>query len=309
MMGNKTKIYFSLLLACVLYISLKIILPQSDVTEMKENSFWLKKTLDNSTYNVVVGGDSRIYRGINPSRIEENFKENITAINLGYSSAGYSAQYLNFLESRLDPNSKYKIMLLGVTPHSLVEKAAENEHLNECINKGKFEYHKSVFFEEFLLFFTTYSPARLTQIEDVENNLEAETDGVQETYLSNGWVKCHKTKIDSSEAINSYIKTFKTNKFDSLVFEDMLNALQRIKENGVHIYWFRPPCAFEMKMLENEQSGFNEEYVKTELTKLGVLWLNFEDTTFVSYDGSHLQDYSADQLSKMVGVELNKQEN
>ena len=64
-----------------------------------------------------------------------------------------------------------------------------------------------------------------------------------------------------------------------------------------------------MKMLENEQSGFNEEYVKTELTKLGVLWLNFEDTTFVSYDGSHLQDYSADQLSKMVGVELNKQEN
>ena len=147
MMGNKTKIYFSLLLACVLYISLKIILPQSDVTEMKENSFWLKKTLDNSTYNVVVGGDSRIYRGINPSRIEENFKENITAINLGYSSAGYSAQYLNFLESRLDPNSKYKIMLLGVTPVSAKQKEIFNNNKNILARPIRF-----IFLPENILF-------------------------------------------------------------------------------------------------------------------------------------------------------------
>ena len=61
-----------------------------------------------------------------------------------------------------------------------------------------------------------------------------------------------------------------------------------------------------MEILEDSISGFEENFIKNELTKHSVIWLDFINVQFVSYDGSHLTKSSARKLSRHIGKKINE---
>ena len=92
---------------------------------IKAKSFWFNKTFINKKYEILVFGNSRIYRGINPLKDSKGRK----IYNLGYSSAGLSPQILdNYITKNLAKNG---IILIGISPGLFEVGAFKNEHWME----------------------------------------------------------------------------------------------------------------------------------------------------------------------------------
>ena len=97
---------------------------------------------------------------------------------------------------------------------------------------------------------------------------------------------------------NQYISG---NEVDALVIK-----LKRIASKGIKILAFRPPNTEQMRALEDSLSGYNKYNLKQKLIESSVVWLDFKNSDFISYDGSHLDQNSAKILSKRIGEKINE---
>ena len=73
---------------------------------------------------------------------------------------------------------------------------------------------------------------------------------------------------------------------------------------GIKIILFRPTTTRAMNQLEDSLSGFNENDFKKNAIQNGAIWIEFKNSDFSSYDGSHLKENSARKLSRMIGRRL-----
>lgn len=78
------------LLFTVLIVLLK---PDNNQSVYEKDWFWINKTYPYKKFDIVIYGDSRVYRGISPEKFSEVFPS-ADIINLGYSSGGINKQAL-----------------------------------------------------------------------------------------------------------------------------------------------------------------------------------------------------------------------
>lgn len=253
-------------------------------------SFWTNKAHSEAKLDIIAAGDSRVYRGVS-SKVSAALNEDYSFFNMAFSSAGLNHKYLDVVISKFNTNTKQKILLLGVSPHSLTQAAKQNEHFEGYLNKGKFEVFRYRYLSPFLKHFSAYKP---TDILGTENYLQR--------YTKEGWVASDMVQPDSTYALKSYRQTFSKYQVEQKDMEDFITVVREINKQGkIEIIAFRPPTTLAMKELEDSISGFDENYVKNELQKAGVKWVDF-DTTYTSYDGSHLNENAANALSEKLGV-------
>ena len=293
-MQAKDKISITIALSVLLIICIKLLLPEPIKNIELINEFWIKKTHQKTKKNIVVGGDSRIYRGISIDKLEESLSQNLIGVNLGYSSVGFSAEYLDFMLSRLDLDSKTKILILGITPHSLTENAAKNEAFHQYYDVGWEDKYKALYISKYIKHLAPYKPWEVFQYIGKGENEE----GYFENFTSNGWVSSYKIPADTMEAIVSYTKTLTANKISPDVINKLLLKIEEYKKSGITIIGFRVPSTNQMEELEESLSSFDEEHLKTEFERIGAYWFDFKNSDFTSYDGSHLHYLSAEKLSE-----------
>lgn len=70
-MRQKPKIWFTILIATLLVIGLSFIFPKNE-EKYKSELFWSRKTFAPKKYDVVLMGDSRVYRGLSPKKMVSN---------------------------------------------------------------------------------------------------------------------------------------------------------------------------------------------------------------------------------------------
>lgn len=265
--------------------------------EQQEEAFWINKTFQSSNNQLLVAGDSRIYRGVSANVIIKTSGLNVKGYNLGYSSAGFSKQYLDFVISKFALSSKQKILLLGVTPHSLTAEAFRNDHFNQFYNLGRIEVFKKKYINKVLPYVTPVKPSQLL----IKKN------SYHQVYHRDGWIASNKLGVTHYNGYNSYKKTFSTYKVTSEEVSVFLNQVKEIKKQGIAVFAFRPPSSKIVRDLEDQISGFDEHYVKKSLKKMGVFWFDFNDKDYYSYDGSHLEEQSALKFSAELGKIIAKQ--
>ena len=95
------------------------------------------------------------------SDILSNVSSDLSFINLGYSSAGLSDEYLNFVVSKFNPESKNKILIIGISPLSLTKEAKKNEALKSYLELSKFDVFRYKYLSHFLEEFAPYKPLNL----------------------------------------------------------------------------------------------------------------------------------------------------
>ena len=271
----------------------KAVLPEPKSSAALIKNFWINKTFS-TNYEIVICGDSRIYRGISAAEITKNTSEKLSAINIGYSSAGLSHDYLDFAVSKLKTRGK-KILIIGITPHSLTYEASKNEHLKSFTKVKWIEKTKSLHMYSLLSFFEPYKLKEL---------IWPINDNYIQSFKSDGWVASDYVNPDSTKALASYIKTFNSYKVDSVVTKSFLDKVSNLKNDDIRIIAFRPPSTMAMRELEDSLSGFNENYLKNELSKNNIVWVSFQDKDYVSYDGSHLVKISAIRLSEELAYAI-----
>ena len=105
---------------------------------MASGLFWQHKIFPNQQFDVVIAGDSRIYRGIDPASIESVLSKNgpVRVFNFGFSSVGLDSAYLQDAVCLIDTSSARPILILGVSPSSLADENMANIHYYQEKNRS-----------------------------------------------------------------------------------------------------------------------------------------------------------------------------
>jgi len=299
-MMNKYKIILFLPIAAVIVIILKMLLPAPILNDSFRDYCWIRKTHSTQKYNILAVGDSRVYRGVNPEFLIDE-KSKMNAVNLGYSSAGYSKEYLSFVSSRLKEEGE-RVVLCGITPYSFTPEALKNEHYKSFLSKNKKEVYKILFLSGYLKNFPRHSPAEIVRY----------FAGIPTTHMyssdfkENGWVKSFKIPVDSTAGLISYRKSFINNTCNDNAVADYFEWVKKMSENNITIVGFRPPTTLAMSQLEDSLSDFEYGSFISEFENNGGVWLTFSLKEYESYDGSHLHYESANKFTKNLAQKIEK---
>lgn len=277
----------------VFFVLFHEITPVSDAHRVIENnSFWKKKTFDTNRYDLVVSGDSRIYRGISPGHMQTVLKD-YSIINFGYGSAGYGELMLKEIDKRIDFSSGKKSVLLGVTPLSLTHEGVMNWHLREELSTKREEILELIYFKKIKQYFI---PMTLEQLQSSINGKEF-YDSRKQEYMPDGWVATVEEKPWADAALQHYQTRFTNNPVQEKNIVVLLDQVKEWTSKGVKVYAMRPPTTHKLVALENEKSGFNEKEIKQRLNQAGAIWLDIDLDRYETTDGSHLQKSSAIEFS------------
>lgn len=293
-MKAKHKIVFSLSLVILTTCVIKLFLPAPYINKEMQNEFWIKKTFEKSKKNIVIGGDSRVYRGVSTKHLLKSIPE-LSAVNLGYSDAGFNTEYLEFMNQRLDHKAEKKIMLFGITPHAFLRKCAKNEHLMELKSKSSSEIFSGLHYANFLKHFPPYTPYEL---------FDDSTETYFIDYHKDGFAASNNLDGDFDLTYWIYWDTFQKEKTSDSLVNVFINDLQKYQNQGITVIAFAPPSTPHMEEIENKYSGFKMSSFITRLKKNNVFWIDVQDSLYNSYDGSHLYSEDAKRLSEYLGEKI-----
>lgn len=292
--------FFLMLFFAVVGISLiGYIRPEPISSLIQKEKFWATKVHSDKSYDIIISGDSRVYRGIDPSSISKALN-GISVLNFGFSSGGHNQFIFNEIEKRLNEKTEQKIIILSLTPFSLTNKAQDNAHFLQEHERDPNEVLLRRYVNPALSFFDPIMPTDVI-------HAKGSNYGYYESFRRDGWVESRKIPYNNKAALKSYQKNFKNNRIDNDVVRIVLSQVKRWTDQGINVFALRMPTTEEMETLENELSGYSEETLKKRFEKAGGRWINYENRYgYPSYDGSHLDGNAAKLFSANLGSELSK---
>jgi len=299
-MGKKIKerLFYVAIISSILIIILIFNRPIKDSYKHDYKKFWLEKTFASDDYDIVVIGDSRVYRGVSTKEMEKLI-ENKKVLNFGYSAARLDNLLLTKGAEKLN-TKKEPIIILGITPNSLTEIANANADLLENLQMPREEKYEILYFYDVLKYFDVFN------LEKINKSQEAplEPKNYLEEFHSGGWIASDYLREDTNAALPSYRSWFQDNKVSQKMVNRLLKQVNKWTLQGIKVYGFCPPTSFSMVQLEDSLSGFDSNRFVHEFVKRGGKWLVFDNTNFHSYDGSHLEKQSAILLSKQLALKI-----
>jgi len=295
----------SLLMALALILLIGILLSgrrePGHESDLVETRFWALKTrFLKPEHNVVLCGDSRVYRGLSPAAMGSALPD-LKIVNFGYSAGGLDRLMLKSAEALLDPEAKVRIIVLGVTPSSLTPAAAENEQYLSIMRKPFSEVFESVFFLPVKTFLTPIFPR---DVINLFSGTKTKSNGYHKIFYDDGWVASWYDVPRPEEQLSSYRARFASCRVSSDLCRDVLQVVREWRSRGIQTIGYRPPATRAMVALEDSMSGFREAEFIQEFRNAGGIWLSFNLDDYVSYDGSHLDADSAKKLSRDLAEKI-----
>jgi len=288
----KRRIPYLFLLAALLSIPCYFLRDEMDTETIKKNRHWTIKTRNTRCYDIVFGGDSRVFRGISPAHFAAEM-EGHSAYNYAYWANGYGKDYLEGIERRIDTASPLQMIVLGITPHSLTQKTARSPHFHYEINRARKSAVQTVYLSWLEEYFAPYGIIELS--EKLLGVSKAQNKRI--VYHDNGWVETWWVQPDTMNAAKSYRTLFEGDPVSEEVIKGLMEYVEKWSSRGIHVVGFRPPATFTIRQFEEELGGFSESAVRDRFMEAGGIWIDVNPEDYQTYDGSHLEHYSAMQFS------------
>lgn len=288
----KRRIPYLFLLAALLSVPFYFLREEMDTETIKKNRHWAIKTRNTQCYDIVFGGDSRVFRGISPAHFAAEL-EGTRAYNYAYWANGYGEDYLKGIEGRIDTTSPMQMIVLGITPHSLTGKTARSPHYHFEINRARKSVVQTVYLSWLEEYFAPYG------IIELSDKLlgKSKAQNIRIVYHDNGWVETWWVQPDTMNAAKSYRTLFEGDPVSEEVIEGLMKYVEMWSSSGIHVVGFRPPATVTIRQFEEELGGFSESVVRDRFMEAGGLWIDVSPEDYQTYDGSHLEHYSAMQFS------------
>jgi hypothetical protein len=285
-MNKLTKVLISALttLAICLWINTNHFSPRVE-QNLAEESFWINKAHHQKKHDVIIMGDSRALRGINPKEL--NKVEDV--YNFSFRSATFTNNYLDHASKLLN---KGGVILVALTPHSFTTSRNANEHFYEYKNQSI----DKVFVKKNKILHRLFSPFR-----DQKFNKNKDHQ-FNKVFLSNGHVSTDRQGEHFKEGLDVYREIFSKHKFNMTMFKSFLNYAIKL---DLKLVFFRMPSCEEMENIENNLGDFDEGKVTGLVRNNGFIWIDFKEKhSFNTYDASHLRPGSAKRFSHILDVNL-----
>lgn len=283
----KQKITGLVVAVVILLAACAFLAPRLPSSPMLRDSFWAHKIDPGKQYDIVLVGDSRVYRGLDPEVIESRLNGSLSCFNYGFSSAGLDSFLLNHAAALLNPGG---VMVIGLSANSFTEESARNEHLHSLLKWNNKDVWIRKHLYPMLSIFDAY------RISDFANMVKKE--GYYEDYhLKYGFAASYKVPLDSSSALSAYKRQFSATQYSPVVEKNFLVAVLDLQMRGIKVAAFRMPTSAGMCDLENQWLAGRLDKLEKKLRAMGVIILDPGPGSYRSYDGSHLEKESAERLS------------
>jgi hypothetical protein len=267
--------------------------------------YWRCKVEWRERAHAILAGNSRIYRGLDPSAFEKALGPGKIALNAGFSSTVWSKSYLDYLEQALI-QGRTACIVLGIDPNSLVRPfyrpggAYEETGFGQALEDAAKTRIPADWEARWGSVFRRLRPFPLA----------ASSEKTEENYLqkfhSNGWVESDYVRPDLGSYIRETRKRLpEISPVDPETLERLTERIRKWRHQGIEVLGFRPPTTRETDLFEDEIFRFDEREVAESVRSAGGCWVVLsEKEGFFSYDGSHLNPDSARRLSRSLAVSL-----
>jgi hypothetical protein len=266
-----------------------------------EQSYWVSKTHAEAKFDMILMGDSRTYRGVSPQVIQETLPE-YRVLNFGYSASGLNDEIFRAAETKLDPASSHKTMVMGVTPYTLSPIAEKNNHFRQERNKPLDYVYLRLYARPLIEFLEPTTPKNLITILGIKTPFKDQF--YHEEFYDNGWNPGWTVPEDPEAALVPYQHAFDDNQVKPELVEALMEQTRAWTEAGFTVFAFRPPTTRKMFELENKLSGFDEAAFITQFETAGGVWFSFPHGEYHSYDGSHLHKDASIQFSQDLAIRM-----
>lgn len=299
-MTKRSNILFTLITATILAVSLSFILPKNDEKYLGD-MFWVRKTFASSNKNIVLMGDSRVYRGLSPNIMQKELP-GYKILNFGYSNGGLNPTMFEAAEKKISNSDKTKVIVLGITTNTLSNYTKDNQQYLQELNRPREEVLERLYLNPISYWFSATSP------EDLKIHFQNRNKSNDKYYFSNykmtGYVESDKFPIDTLEAIPFYQKDFSKFQVDNKHIENLCAQVESWTKQGIVVLAYRPPISQPMQELENRVGLYNESNISTKIKKVGGHWIDLKSGNYKTYDGSHIDRPSAEKLSLKIAREI-----
>lgn len=262
--------------------------------------YWRMKLGWQHTADVVLAGDSRVYRGLDPSAFAARLQRR--CVNFGFSAAALDDRYLDAVERTLAPTAKPPIIVLGVTPWSLTPRAAASNGFLDAVT----EERRSTLPVTWLRAFDRIQAAlRPLALDLYGANGAARTRATEDDYIQefrpDGWVASDQRQRRPEAALQSAATDHaRGNTVDPAAVARLAARIQRWRAQGWIVLAFEPPTSPATARLTHELSGWTAHDVPARLRAADATWVDIAPADYESYDGSHLTAESARLLSRRI---------
>jgi len=297
-MKRQPDLIITLVMASVLIGLLSFVLPKNKEKYLRDR-FWTQKTFAPEKYEIVVMGDSRVYRGVSPEIMERNLP-GMKVLNFGYSNGGLNAEMFSAAEGKLSKKGQRKVIVLGVSPNCLTAFTQKNEQFRQERMRPREDVFERLYLNGILYQFSATSPEG---IRDLMKNQQSSSYYLNE-YHSNGYVESEKFPVDTMEAIPSYTDDFANYKVEKQYLNGLIHQVKTWSDSGICVVGFRPPVSMPMRALEDSMGLYNEAAISVLFRKAGGHWLDLKANGYKTYDGSHLNQESAIKLSEDLAFKI-----
>ena len=278
-------------------------LPAKPSSSTASGLFWHHKIHTNDRYDMVIVGDSRIYRGVDPACIEKLMggDQAIKVFNFGFSSAGLDSAFIEDAIRLLDTNAQPPILVLGVSPSALADENMRNIHYYQEKNRSYTEQLQRRYLNTFLGNFDPSAPSL------VRNLLVDNKEGYFQKHYKNGWIASEKIPTDLWKDLWMLEDGYKKAVWSLYYQTRLIHLIAGWEARGIEVIAFRPPAAAHFESAENTLSQFRESAIAAQIEAVGGTWIDIKDRyQYQTYDGSHLLKSSAQKLSIYLAKQIKK---
>jgi hypothetical protein len=267
-------------------------------TGVTPERFWTRKAHWPGAFDLVLAGDSRVYRGLSPAAMRPLLADRRIA-NFGFPGCGLTRPYLEAAHALLDPARTERAIVLGVTPHSLTPHAARDNGFLVETRRPIPEAYARMYLAPVDRFFRPIDVA--TQIRELAQPEGRIAGQYLEEYHEDGWVASRHVPEQPDAALGEYRRVLEP--VAPELIEGLVETVAAWARGGVRVFAFRPPTSASMVELEAQRGRFDEGAFVEAFQRAGGIWLRL-DGPYHSYDGSHLRDDAARELSRDLAAAI-----
>ena len=263
------------------------------------SKFWADKIQWRHHADVVITGDSRVLGGVSPGHMQQ-ILEDRRIVNYGFASNLYLPQYLEAVEQVLKPQSDYKTIILGITPHSLTEDPDVTGQFFELKRLSKQDIFIKIHLAGLISFFDymSFHDAKLGLFPSL-----AKRRTIKECF-ANGWLAYSKKPPGKKRELKKYRRMYKRHRVTPTMIKNLMSYVTQWSESGIRVYGFLVPTCKQMVEIENRLSGFNKNKFVATFNAAGGIWIEIDPAGYDSFDGSHLQRESALEFSRDLAMKI-----
>ena len=257
--------------------------------------FWVLKTHAKTRFDMILMGDSRVYRGLSPEEVE-SILSSYRILNFGYSGGGLNSVMFAAAERRLDPRSMQKSIVFGVTPLALTLYAEKNTHYLQELNRPSDYIYLHIYWLQLAHLFESIDLRDISSMITGKNESRMQWGYYQE-FHDDGWIASWSIPEDPYRTLPSFRDIFSQTPVSQKVVQELMDQTRLWTAGGVKVYGFRVPSSQAMVALEDQMSGFDETAFVEQFKSAGGIWFSIPLEPYHSFDGSHLTKQAAQRLS------------